>query len=311
MTEHNIGVDISKSYLDIYNLSTGASGQFDNNPDGFMALAKWLPKEGLRRIVFEPTGPYHRAFSLALGSKFPLVKVNPLQARRFAQACGVRAKTDAVDARMLAQMGAAFNLDPDREPSQEALILKELRVARLALTKQSTRLKNRLKILTVPLLKRQAGKQAVLVKNQITEIDAEIGMQMSQDQTTARNMDILCSVPGLGKVSAAALLIEMPELGKLGRKQVASLSGLAPINRESGQWRGKAFIQGGRKPLRDALYMPAIVAMRHNPDLKRKYQTMVAAGKPPKVAIIALMRKLIELANTLIKNDRKWTQNRA
>jgi len=311
MTEHNIGVDISKSYLDIYNLSTGASGQFDNNPGGFMALAKWLPKEGLRRIVFEPTGPYHRAFSLALGSKFPLVKVNPLQARRFAQACGVRAKTDAVDARMLAQMGAAFNLEPDREPSQEALALKELRVARLALTKQSTRLKNRLKTLTVPLLKRQAGKQAVQVQKQITEIDAEIGMRMSQDQTTARNMDILCSVPGLGKVSAAALLIEMPELGKLGRKQVASLAGLAPINRESGQWRGKAFIQGGRKPLRDALYMPAIVAMRHNPDLKQKYQTMVAAGKPPKIAIIALMRKLIELANTLIKNDRRWTQNRA
>lgn len=311
MTEHNIGVDISKSYLDIYNLSTGAIGQFDNNPGGFMALAKWLPKEGLRRIVFEPTGPYHRAFSLALGSKFPLVKVNPLQARRFAQACGVRAKTDAVDARMLAQMGAAFNLEPDREPSQEALALKELRVARLALTKQSTRLKNRLKTLTVPLLKRQAGKQAAQVQKQITEIDAEIGMRMSQDQTTARNMDILCSVPGLGKVSAAALLIEMPELGKLGRKQVASLAGLAPINRESGQWRGKAFIQGGRKPLRDALYMPAIVAMRHNPDLKQKYQTMVAAGKPPKIAIIALMRKLIELANTLIKNDRKWTQNRA
>jgi len=311
MTEHSIGVDISKSHLDIYNLSTGASGQFDNNPSGFIALAKWLPKDDLRRIVFEPTGPYHRAFSLALGSKFPLVKVNPLQARRFAQACGVRTKTDAVDARMLAQMGAAFNLGPDPEPSLEALVLKELRVARLALTKQSTRLKTRLKMLTVPLLRCQANKQAKLVKNQITEIDAEIGMRMSQDQTTVRNMDILCSVPGLGKVTAAALLIEMPELGKLGRKQVASLAGLAPINRESGQWRGKAFIQGGRKPLRDALYMPAIVAMRHNPDLKQKYQTMVAAGKPPKVAIIALMRKLIELANTLIKNDRKWTQNRA
>jgi len=121
-------------------------------------------------------------------------------------------------------------------------------------------------------------------------------------------MDILQSIPGIGAVGAATILIEMPEIGTLTRKQAASLTGVAPMTRQSGQWRGKAYIQGGRKSVRDALYMPALVAARFNPDLKAKYQAMIAAGKPAKIAITALMRKLIELANTLIKQDRKWVK---
>lgn len=128
-------------------------------------------------------------------------------------------------------------------------------------------------------------------------------------QKTARALDIICSIPGLSKVSAAALLIEMPELGTLKEKQVASLAGLAPMTRQSGRWNGKAFIQGGRKHLRDALYMPAVVAARHNQDMKRFYERLVNAGKPAKLALTAIMRKLILLANTLIKQDRKWLKS--
>ena len=122
-----------------------------------------------------------------------------------------------------------------------------------------------------------------------------------------RALDILCSIPGLGQVTAIAILIECPEIGSMTRKQIASLAGLAPMTRQSGQWRGKAFIQGGRKFLRDALYMPALVAARYNPNMRQKYQAMTQAGKPAKVALTALMRKLIELANALIKQNRKWT----
>ena len=127
----------------------------------------------------------------------------------------------------------------------------------------------------------------------------------------ARAFDILCSIPGLGRVTAIAILIECPEIGTMKRKQIASLAGLAPMTRQSGQWRGKAFIQGGRKFLRDALYMPALVAARYNPDLRQKYQTMIQAGKPAKVALTALMRKLIEMANALVRQDREWTPKAA
>jgi transposase len=143
------------------------------------------------------------------------------------------------------------------------------------------------------------------------ELDAEIAALITAGHITARNRDILCSMPGIGAVTAAAMLTLMPEIGTLERKQVASLAGLAPITRQSGQWQGKAFIGGGRKPLRDALYMPALVAMRHNPDLKAKYEHLRSTGKPAKVAIVAVMRKLIETANALVKADRTWTQKTA
>ena len=161
------------------------------------------------------------------------------------------------------------------------------------------------------MLKRQTKARLAQVERQIAELDAEIASLIEAQETTARSRDILCSMPGIGAVTAAAMLILLPEIGTLERKQVASLAGLAPITRQSGQWQGRAFIGGGRKPLRDALYMPALVAMRFNPDLKAKYDALCAAGKPAKVAIVAVMRKLIEMANALVKADRKWTPKTA
>ncbi len=306
MTQYSVGIDISKTHLDAHRLPDGVSMRFPNSNTGFGGLKSWLSTTATRRVIYEPTGPYHRAFEAALESCFPLVKVNPLQARRFAQACGTRAKTDAVDARLLAEMGVALALEPRVGGPENIRDLKELQVARQALIKDRTRLLNREKTLTLSLLKRQAKARLSQVSRQITKLDAEIAEKIGRNQQLARAHDILCSIPGLGQVSAAAVLIEMPELGAMTSKQTASLAGLAPMTRQSGQWRGKAFIQGGRKHLRNALYMPALVAARYNPDLKDKYNAMRAAGKPAKVALTALMRKLIELANTLIKADRKW-----
>jgi len=310
MTKTTIGIDISKATLDVHRLSDDVAVQFSNDKVGFRALKAWLKGDEIARIVYEPTGPYHRNFEVALEADFPLAKVNPLQARRFAQSRGTRAKTDAVDARMLAMMGEAFSLPPQPQTPVNQRDLKELHIARLALLKDRSRTLNRQRTLTLAVLKHQAKARLKQMKTQLEAIDQEIEGLLQSSPKTARATEIICSIPGLSRISAASLLTEMPELGTLNKKQVASLAGLAPMTRQSGQWRGKSFIQGGRKLLRDSLYMPALVAMRHNPDLKAKYTALTAAGKPAKVALVALMRKLIILVNALIREDRKWEKNR-
>ena len=260
----------------------------------------------MARVVYEATGAYHSGLERALGAHLPLVKVNPLQARRLAQAQGLRAKTDAVDAKMLADMGNAFALEPDEPAAEIQHDLRELRSFRSGLIKDRTGIMSRMKTQTLSITRRQSKARLAQVDKQIAEINAEIERLINSSDTLAHSMKILRSIPGVGAICAATILIEMPEIGSMDRKQVASLTGLAPMTRQSGQWRRKSFIQGGRKIVRDALYMPALVAMRHNPDFKAKYQALIKAGKPPKVAITALMRKLIELANALIKADRNW-----
>jgi len=311
MTDDTIGIDISKAALDIHRLSDGKTMSFSNCPAGFKALSKLCAKTAVTRVVYEATGAYHSGLERALGAHLPLVKVNPLQARRFAQAQGVRAKTDAVDAKMLAVMGNAFVLEPDEPVTKIQHDLKELRAFRSGLIKDRTRIMSRLKTQTLSITSRQSKARLAQVDKQIAEIDAEIDRLIHSSDTLAHSMKILRSIPGIGAVCAATILIEMPEIGSMDRKQVASLTGVAPMTRQSGQWRGKSFIQGGRKVVRNALYMPALVAMRFNPDLRVKYQALIKAGKPPKVALTALMRKLIELANALIKADRYWVKKGA
>lgn len=311
MTDHTIGVDISKSSLDVFDSKRQEVRRFDNTDAGFGDLSKWLVSYPPTRVVYEPTGPYHRNFEEHFSGKWPLVKVNPLQARRFAEACGTRAKTDALDARGLARMGQALELEPDVPVSKTTRVLKDLQLARTALIKDRTRLRTRTHTQTHKLLQRQTKARLTLVEKQIAQLDEEIGKLINTCKTTARNRDILRSIPGIGQVASAAILTFLPEIGTLERRQVGSLAGVVPHTRQSGQWKGKAFISGGRKPLRDALYMPALVAMRFNPDLKKKYQAMRDAGKPAKVAIVAIMRKLIETANALVKENRVWVEKGA
>ena len=311
MTDTTIGIDISKDQLDVHCVPGGHTARFGNDAGGFQALTGWLADRDVLRLVYEPTGPYHGAFEAALAGRFPLVKVNPLQARRFAQACGTRAKTDTVDARLLAHMGTALELEPDQPQVKDQRELKELQIARNALVKDRTRLINRLKTQLLALTRRHSKARLAQIERQLEQIEDDIRSRFKARPQIARAYDIIRSIPGLGAISAAAILIEMPEIGTLERKQVAALAGLAPMTRQSGKWSGKAFIQGGRKHLRDALYMPALVASRFNPDLKAKYTSLIAYGKPAKVALIAIMRKLIELANALIKANRNWTEKPA
>jgi transposase len=308
----NVGVDISKATLDVHLHPAGIARQFANDASGIKALLGWLGDRDIARIVFEPTGPYHHRLERRLGDAgLPLAKVNPLQARRFAQAAGAHAKTDAIDAAMLARMGALLT-PPVRQITSEAIDdMRELHIARLALIKDRTAARNREHACRSPLLKRHAAQRLAQIDRQIAAIDAALNARLQTDPELVSRFAILISIPGVGALTAIIMLIEMPELGQLESKQVASLAGLAPQARDSGQYRGKRHIRGGRAVLRQALYMPALVATRFNVDLKAKYQAMVTAGKPPKVAITAIMRKLIILANTLLKADRKWIEKPA
>ena len=308
MTHSTIGIDISKDTLDAYRMEDGASRRFANDKAGHRTLIKWLSQTPVERVVFEPTGPYHRAFEQALGGAgVPLAKVNPRQARRFAEATGKLAKTDRCDAAMLARMGAVLAIEP--RPARGAALaeLRELHGARQALAKDRVAAKNRGKALTLTMLKRQNALRLEQIERQIGAIEADIKARIEADPELAQSFAILTSIPGVSRVTAFALMIEMPELGTLEPAQAASLAGLAPIARQSGRWTRRAFIRGGRASVRTGLYMPALVAARFNPDLKAKYTHFIAAGKPAKVAITAIMRKLLLLANALLKARRKWT----
>ena len=307
MNNDTIGVDVSKDHLDGHRLAAGATRRFANDKGGHKALIKWLAETPLCRVVFEPTGPNHRAVERALGaSGVPFVKVNPRQARRFAEATGKLAKTDRLDAAILARMGAVLELEARPARTEVLLELKELYVARGALVKDRTAAKNRGKVLTLSLLKRQNAQRLEQIDRQIATVEAAILQIVEADASLSDRFAILTSIPGVSNITAFALLIEMPELGALEAGQAASLVGLAPIARQSGRWTGRAFIRGGRADLRQALYMPALVAARFNPDLKAKYTHLLEAGKPAKVALTAIMRKLIVLANALLKANRKW-----
>jgi transposase len=226
---------------------------------------------------------------------------------RFAEAAGKLAKTDRIDALMLARYGAL--LEPVTRPVRSDVQnrLAELVAARRGLMRDRTATLNRLKTLTIELLKRHARHRLRQIEAQVASLDAAIDAIVLGDPVLCRRRDVLASIPGLGLITAHTLLADMPELGAMDEGQAASLAGLAPITRQSGIWRGRSCIQGRRASLRQALYMPAIVAMRFNPDLKRVYDRLIAQRKHTKIAITAIMRKIVVLANALLRDNRLWT----
>lgn len=309
MTQTIVGVDVSKDRLDAHRLNDTVTRCFKNTKAGRRELIAFA-RGG--RVAFEPSGAYHRDLERDLAAAgLEAVKINPLQVRRFAEAIGTRAKTDPIDARLIAAMAARLDLPPTPPCSQIVADLKALQIARQALVKDRTAAKNRAGHLQNPFLKRQAAARLRHVEAQLAALDAEIAALIASDENLCRRRNILTSIPGISAITAAALLAEAPELGTLDAKAIASLAGLAPMTRQSGRWNGRAIIRGGRANLRHALYMPALVAARYNPDLTAVYQRLISAGKPPKVALTALMRKLVILANALLRDDRTWTENRA
>lgn len=308
-----IGIDVSKDYLDAARHPGGDTVRVANTRKGQTALLRWIGDiKAVARVVFEPTGPYHRTLEERLAVVgIPLIRVNPRRARRFAEATGKLAKTDRVDALMLARYGAL--LEPVARPVRTDLQnrLAELVAARRSLMRDRTATLNRLKTLTISLLQRHARHRLRQIEAQITSLDKAIDTLVAEDPHLSRQRAVLASIPGLGTLTAHALLADMPELGTMEEGHAASLAGLAPVTRQSGTWRGRSFIQSGRATVRQALYMPAIVAMRFNPDLRRVYDRLIAKGKHAKIAITAIMRKLIVLANALLRRNQLWTPKEA
>lgn len=308
MGEHSrdaVGVDISKTHLDAWR-PDGEAKRFGNDAEGFAEFAAWIaPADAL--VVYESTGHYHRDFEEALAGRLRLARVNAARARRFAQALGEEAKTDAADARVLAAMGRAMPLRQVEARSPALRDLDELATARDGLVKDRVAALNRQKHVRDKLLKRQNRNRRAQIDRQLRAVDARIGQLLASDPELARRAEVLASIPGLGPVTVAGLVVDMPELGALDAKAAASLAGLAPMARESGNWKGRSRIKGGRARVRRLLYMAALSAIRCNPELAAKHRQLVACGKPGKVALVAVMRKLLLLANVLLRDDRLWT----
>jgi len=312
------GIDISKASLDLHVLEPtgGAKGgglarRFANTHEGIAMLLGCLAERGAGRpcrVVFEPTGRFHLALWRALHEAgHAAVPYNPFRARRFAEADGAMAKTDAIDARVLARAAAFMDLPAVPPPAGNILRIKELHSLRLGLVRALRAAKNRRGAAREALARRLLGDQIALLEAQIAELDAELARMIGADPQLARRRDILVSVPGIGPVSATALIAELPELGAASDKQIAALLGVAPMNRDSGTWKGARRIKGGRARLRAALHMAALAAARCNPDLKACRNRLADAGKHAKVILTAVLRKLVILANALVRDDRLWT----
>jgi transposase len=311
MSDTTIGIDVSKDHLDAHALPAGTVLRVPNTARGIAQLLRWIGAEPVARIVYEPTNRTHRALEARLAAAgLPLAPVNPLKARRFAQALGLQAKTDKIDARMLAEMG--LRLTPGLQvPNPKNLQhLKDLVAARRALVADRVADGNRTEGHSLALLRRLARRRRAAIEADIARIEAAIAALIAADPALTDKARILQSLPGIAALTAATLLAEAPELGQIEARQIAALAGLAPVTRESGTWRGKATIEGGRRHLRRALYMPTLTAIRRNRDLAALFTRLRAAGKPAKLALVAAMRKLLILANTLLRENREWQETR-
>ena len=298
------GIDVSKATLDVH--AAGQERRFANDGTSWRALGKWLRRLKVSRVVMEATGRYHRRVHQGLHDRgFEVVLVNPLRARRFAEGAGHLAKTDRVDARMLAKLGSVLD---DLEPvaPREAFLnrLEDLLVVRAKHVDARTMLTQ----VAYEVDEGEAIARATVahLDEQIARLETAIEEVIAGDAEQAERFRILTSIPGVGAVTAAALLCWMPELGSLGRRQAAALIGVAPFANDSGQHRGARHIRGGRRRPRDVLFMAATSAARFNRDLRIVFERLTAAGKVYKIAIVALMRKLIVLANTLLRQQRCW-----
>ena len=303
-----VGVDVCKEWLDVYVHPCGRRLRVANDRFGLRRLKRELAGLAVARVVMEATAKYHRAAQRSLhAAGFAVAVVDPLRARLFAKACGLLAKTDRIDARLLALMGAV--LEPAETPPPPAAMeaLQELVNARTAATSERTALTNRREAAQTAFLRAELGRRLTAVKGHVERLDAEIERRIHADPGLARRYAILLSIPGVGPVTAAVMVTGLTELGACSGKQAAMLAGVAPLACESGQRIGQRAIKGGRIGVRNAAYMAALSASTHNPDLKIFAKRLRQAGKPAKVVLVAVMRKLIVLANTLITQNRLWT----
>jgi transposase len=310
MTKHfptvNVGVDVGKSQLDLYLLERGRAMTIPNEEPDISNLIRALRRFRIERIVVEATGRLEQPFvRAALAARLPVIVVSPLKIRRFAEVIGQLAKTDAIDARLIAQFAATVK--PAARPASEAnaRALKDLVVRRRQLTSLRTMEKNRRQVMP-PELKSSIDRIIVMLNRELKLLEQLINNAVDQHATSRHKRELLTSMPGIGNTVAATLIGDLPELGSLDRREIASLTGVAPFNRDSGTLRGKRRIRGGRAQSRTALFLSAMVATRFNPDIKRFYERLLSTGKHKKVALIACIRKIVTALNAMLRDNVPW-----
>lgn len=306
-----VGIDVSKEKLDVCVLPMGTVFQENNDHRGFESLMKRLAGLDVQRIVIESTGSYSRAPAAALaGNGFVVAVVNPRQVRDFAKAAGKLAKTDTVDAEVLARFGMVFSPTPMREGSPAQDELAALVVRRRQLVDMRTAEMNRLE----QAHSRLKGKIRAHIKwldRQIDDCDDDMGKMLKESGIWRDRVEILESAKGVGVTTARTLIALLPELGQLNRREISALVGVAPFACDSGKQRGQRSIWGGRAPVRAVLYMATLSAVRYNPTLKAFNERLRAAGKRPKVALVACMRKLLTMLNAMVRDQAAWNPKMA
>jgi len=301
-----VGIDVSKDRLDVAALGEEQEWQVDNTPKGIACLVKQMADLQPELIVVEATGGYQRAAVEALfWAGLPVAVVNPARVRQFARACGLLAKTDKLDARVLAVFGQ--RVQPRRyvgkseaEKELSALLVRRKQVEEMLQAEQ-----NRLRTVS-PSLRGSVERMIAVLKEEKKRLDEEIRGLMNEQQAWQEQIEILDSAPGVGVVTTATLLAELPELGKMDRKKVAALVGVAPMNYDSGKKRGYRKTKGGRTEVRSVLYMSTLVATRYNPVIQAQYQHLLKRGKLKKVALTACMRKFLTILNAMVRDQQPF-----
>ena len=303
-----VGIDVSKDRLDVHAHPSGQSFATTRNGAGLAELVERLRAWEPALIAVEATGGFETTVAAALAAaRLPVVVVNPAQVRHYAQAMGKRAKTDAIDADVIARFAAATRPALREFPDETTRLLADLVARRRQIVEMMAAEGQRERRIADKRLKKSILRLRKALEKELTEIDGEIDDTMRGSPAWVEKESLLASVPGVGPVTARTLIAEMPELGTLDRRQIAALAGLAPWTRQSGQWRGKSMIGGGRKTVRAVLFMAALVAARFNPLLKAFRDKLVAAGKPKLVATVATARKLLTILNAMVRDGRPWS----
>lgn len=304
-----VGIDVSKERLDVAIRPSGERESVTNDKAGIEVLIQRLKEIQPSLIVLEATGGFERSVTRALTSaEFPVVVVNPRQVRDFAKATGQLAKTDSIDAIVLARFAEAVRPAVRALPDEVTLELRALIARRRQITEMIVAERNRLSGASKSVRKR-IDAHIRWLESELERADKNLDQNIRQSPIWQENQDLLQSVPGIGPVISRTLIAELPELGELNRKQIAALVGIAPLNRDSGTLRGRRTIWGGRATVRAVLYMAALVASRCNAVIRAFYQRLRNAGKAPKVALVACMRKLLTILNSMIKHRTCWSEN--
>jgi transposase len=307
MQEIFIGIDVAEGRLDVHVRPAGEAFAVARDGEGLEQLAARLVALAPALVVMEATGGFETVVASRLAAAgLPLAVVNPRQIRDFARASGRLAKTDALDAAAIAHFAEAIRPEPRPVPSEEAQLLGELVARRRQVIEMMVAERNRRRLIANRRLLKAIDRHLDQLQAQLSDLDKDIDRAVRDTPAWRADDDLLKSVPGIGPTTARTLIAELPELGRLTRRQIAALVGVAPINRDSGTRRGARAIAGGRASVRTALYMATLVATRHNAAIAAHYRKLRDAGKPAKVAIVACMRKLLTTLNAILRDRSQW-----